>query len=71
MPMFDYQLKDKGVTVRTGSMWLDEAPRAGRIEFSTGDQWWRCTKITTPADPSASGQIVCEAVAPGAPDATG
>jgi hypothetical protein len=68
--MFDYQLQDKGVTVRTGSMWLDEAPRPGRIEFSTGDQWWRCTKIATPADPNGSGQIVCEAVPPGAADGT-
>jgi hypothetical protein len=52
-------------------MWLDETPRPGRIEFSTGDQWWRCTKITAPADANASGQILCEAVAPGAPDTSG
>jgi hypothetical protein len=71
MPMFDYTLQDRGVTVRTGSMWLDETPQPGRIEFSTGDQWWRLTKITAPADPNASGQIVCVAVAPGAPDSSG
>jgi hypothetical protein len=68
MPMFDYELHDKGVTVGSGSVWLDQQPPPGRIEFSTGDRWWRCTAVTAPSDPSASGRIVCQAVPPGSED---
>jgi len=68
MPMFDYELRDKGVAVGSGSVWLDQQPPPGRIEFSTGDTWWRCTSVTPPRDPSGSGRIVCQAVPPGSDD---
>jgi hypothetical protein len=71
MAMYDYTLRENGVTVRSGSMWLEEPPLPGRIEFSTGDQWWRCTEVAVAADPTGSGQIVCEAVPPETPDSPG